>query len=183
MGMSTHAGKAPDAANRSSPRFFDAVLQPNCSLTPRGFRIFMVGLCALSTIVGLWFFSVGAWPVVGFLGLDVLVIWWALKSSYRAMAVYERVRLDEDALEIERVRGDQRIGHWRFEPTWLNVSMDDPPEHESRLTLSSHGKSLVIGAFLTPQERLEVATALKSALARWRDRHLPVEQPAPAWVQ
>ena len=44
--------------------------------------------------------------------------------------------------------------------------MDDPPEHESQLTLASHGRRLVVGAFLTPEERLELARALGAALAR-----------------
>ena len=51
--------------------------------------------------------------------------------------------------------------------------MDDPPQHDSRLTLSSHGRTVAIGTFLSPEERLEVAHALGRAIERWRS---PVEQ-------
>jgi uncharacterized membrane protein len=46
--------------------------------------------------------------------------------------------------------------------------MDDPPRRDSLLTLVSHGRRLVIGLFLTPQERLELAHALQRALHRYR---------------
>jgi len=41
-------------------------------------------------------------------------------------------------------------------------------EHESRLVLSSHGQSLVVGAFLSPDERGEMADALEDALCQLR---------------
>ena len=69
-----------------------------------------------------------------------------------------------------RVSPGGEVGRWEFEPTWLQVSIDNPPRHDSQLRLSSHGRSLVIGAFLTPAERVEVAEALRDAIAEWRNR-------------
>ena len=48
------------------------------------------------------------------------------------------------------------------------MTIDEPPEHDSPLLLSSHGRSLAIGRFLTVEERAELARALREALARWR---------------
>ena len=60
------------------------------------------------------------------------------------------------------------LADWRFEPYWVRVHMDDPPRRDSLLTLASHGRRLAIGLFLTPEERLDVARALQSALRRYR---------------
>ncbi len=92
------------------------------------------------------------------------------------------MRLCERALTVERILADGRRQSWRFEPYWLRVAMDDPPRPESELTLSSHGRSLAIGAFLTPAERLGLARALEAAL-RIRRRALEPGEPGPLGAQ
>ena len=146
--MSEHTQKSTG----SGAVFFDATLHPNRSLGPTGFRIlmFVVGVSVL--IVGILFIVAGAWPV------------------FRSGRAYERVRLTERQLEVMRFSPRGEVGRWEFEPTWLQISMDDPPRHDSQLKLSSHGRSLVIGAFLTTTERVEVADALRDAVIKWRNR-------------
>ena len=145
---------------------FAATLEPHRSLSPRGFVILMSAIAGVAFGAGLAFALVGAWPVFGFFGLDVLLIYVAFKASYRSGRMHETLRLTENALTVERVGPGRRHRSWRFQPYWLRVEMDDPPEHESQLTLASHGRRLVVGAFLTPEERLELAKALGAALAR-----------------
>ena len=104
----------------------------------------------------------------GFFGLDVLAVYVAFRLSYRSGRLRETVQLTEKELLVTRVLPSGRLRRWTFAPNWLQVRMDDPPRHQSQLMLSSHGRRLAIGAFLTPAERLEVAKALRDALARWR---------------
>ncbi len=156
------------------PVVFDVVLTPHRSLSPRGFVILMSAVCAVSFGAGLVFFLVGAWPVVGFFGLDVLLIYLAFRLSYRSGRRYETVSLTRAALTVSRVDPGGRRRSWRFQPTWLQVVMDDPPDHHSPLMLRSHGKSLSIGAFLTPEERFDLARALRQALAELRCAPRPV---------
>ncbi len=148
--------------------FFDAVLTPHRSLSPGGFWLLMALISGVSFVSGMYFVLRGAWPVTGYFGLDVLLIYLAFKASYRSARLHETVRLTEDALVVERVSPSGRRARWTFQPYWLRVEMDDPPEHASQLTLTSHGRSLVIGAFLSPAERSELAAALRNALARSR---------------
>jgi uncharacterized membrane protein len=152
------------------PVFFDATLHPNRSLSPSGFRILMViaGISVLA--IGILFVVAGAWPVFGFSGAEFLLLYIAFRLNYRSGRAYERVRLTDRQLEVMRVSPGGEVGRWEFEPTWLQISMDNPPRHDSQLRLSSHGRSLVIGAFLTPAERVEVADALRDAIADWRNR-------------
>ena len=145
---------------------FAATLEPHRSLSPRGFVILMTAIAGVAFGAGLAFALVGAWPVLGFFGLDVLLIYVAFKASYRSGRMHETLLLTENALTVERVGPGRRHRSWRFQPYWLRVEMDDPPEHESQLTLASHGRRLVVGAFLTPEERLELAQALGAALTQ-----------------
>ena len=147
----------------------DVRLTPHRSLSARGFVILMTAVCLVSFTAGLAFFLAGAWPVVGFLGIDVLLIYLAFQINYRRGQMYESLQLTEDSLVVRRVSHYGTIQTWRFQPFWLQILIDDPPDHDSPLILRSHGKTLRIGSFLTPAERVEVARALRDALVRWRD--------------
>jgi uncharacterized membrane protein len=150
-------------AYRAEARF-DAILHPHASLSPRGFLLFMGALATVSFIAGVSFMLAGAWPVFGFLGLDVLIVYFAFKANYRQARRYERVLLTEDTLTVERVSPAGERRSWKFQPYWLAVVLDDARGPDSRLMLRSHGKSLEIGRFLTPGERREVAEALRKEL-------------------
>jgi uncharacterized membrane protein len=156
---------------RSEP-FFDAILTPHRSLSPLGFWLLMAAVSAVSFTAGLAFYLQGAWPIMGFFGLDVLLVYLAFRANYRAARLYETVRLTDTELVVRRVDPKGRERLWRFEPYWLRVKIDDPPRHESPLVLTSHGRQLVIGSFLTPEERADFAHALTAALGRWRDSAL-----------
>ena len=147
---------------------FDAILQPNTSLEPKGFMLLMVAIASVSFVVGMVFMVAGAWPVVGFLGLDVALIYLAFKANYRWARMYETVRLTSDSLLVERISPSGKVQRWSFQPYWLKVQIDSPVKHDSQLVLSSHGKRLKIGSFLTPDERVELAHALRDALDKLR---------------
>jgi uncharacterized membrane protein len=144
--------------------FFDALLVPHRSLSPRGFLLVMLLLGGVSFIAGVAFVLAGAWPVFGFFGLDVLLVYIAFRANYRAGRYYERVALTFAGLTVERVDIYGTRTEFRFEPTWLRVEMAEPPEHDSPLTLASHGRRLAIAGFLTPEERVKLAVDLRQAL-------------------
>ncbi len=144
---------------------FDAVLAPHRSLSPRGFVVLMCGICVVSFTAGLFFFLVGAWPVVGFMGLDVLLIYLAFRINYRRGRMYETLRLTPRRLAVRRVDSWGEARQWSFQPAWLQVLMDEPPGDHSRLILRSHGRSLAIGGFLTLEERVDLARTLRAAIA------------------
>ena len=152
--------------NPEAEPVFCATLEPHRSLSPKGFVVLMGAIAAVAFGAGLAFALVGAWPVFGFFGLDVALIYVAFKASYRSGRMRETLRLTDNALTVERVGPGLRSQSWRFQPYWLRVEMDDPPRHESQLVLTSHGRRLAIGGFLAPEERVELAHALRDALER-----------------
>ena len=169
--MSETLSVVPDNLGESPAEktyLFDAILQPNTSLEPKGFMLLMVAIASVSFVAGMVFMLAGAWPVVGFLGLDVALIYLAFKANYRWAQMYETVRLTSDFLLVERISPSGKVQRWSFQPYWLKVQIDTPVKHDSQLVLSSHGKRLKIGAFLTADERLELAHALQDTLAKLR---------------
>lgn len=119
--------------------------------------------------VGTTFWILGAWPVMGFCGLELVLLYAAFQVNFHSGRAYERLLLNDDGLEVSRMRPDGAVSRvWRLQPAWLHIDIDDPPEHDSQLTLSSHGRRMVVGSFLTPDERLEVAEALRDAVQQWR---------------
>ena len=144
---------------------FDAVIHPYRSLSAQGFRILFVVVVALNLIGAVVTLSIGAWPVAGFLGLDVLAVYVAFRVSYAQMRAFERVAIDHDTLVVERVdrKGARRA--WRFPAYWVSVWYEGDEERgTSTVTLRSHGRVLEIGAFLSPFERKDFADALRTAL-------------------
>ena len=152
------------SARPSRMVFFDAILHPHRSLSSFGFKLLMTGIAISMVGVASVFTFLGAWPVIGFCGAEFFLIYVMFRLNYKAARGYERVRLCNSSFEVRKVdpRGSENTYH--FEPTWLQVNIDNPPEHHSQLTVASHGKRLTIGGFLTPPERLEVANALRKAL-------------------
>ena len=144
-----------------------AILAPNRSLSPRGFFILMAIISSISFITGIVFISIGAWPVVGFFGLDVLLIYWAFKLNYRSGGLREIIELDDETLKITRISPSGHAKTWQFNRYWVRVQHAVDPEEEydnQPLILTSHGRVLEIAGFLSPGEKIEFSEFLRKAL-------------------
>ena len=156
--------------------FFERVLTPQRSLPSRNFHLVMGLLGLISFAAGVGFVAVGAWPVIGFFGLDVALVYLAFRLNYRTARQSETIRLADDVFSVERisVRGERR--DWRFQPFWVRVILEERPDSSNRLLVASHGRSLVIGEFVAPTARRELAATLRDALTRWRNSLNPARR-------
>ncbi len=151
--------------NREPP-IFSAVLTPHRSLTPTGFLIVMALLGGISFVTGMVFLLLGAWPVLGFLGLDVLLVYWAFRLNYRAAKASEEIVVTPSELTVRRVSHRGRVREWTLNPVWVRLQRDVHEEFGlQRLFLESQGRRLSIAGFLPPQEKESFALALSGALA------------------
>ena len=163
------AGRARELAPEPGDgAHFDAVLAPNRSLPAGGFRAVMAVVIGANAVFGVYFYSLGAWPVLGFCGLDVFLVWLAFKLSYRQGRLRERVVVEPGAMRVSRVLPSGHESRWLLEPAWTRVSIDRPVAHESQVRVTSKGRTLVLGSFLSPEERGDFADALGAALASVR---------------
>lgn len=148
--------------SQTDPRF-EALIHPYRSLGRAGFRVLLSVVIAANLIfagVMLW---LGAWPVLAFLGLDVLAVVVAFRLSYAQAAAFERITIGDGDLVVERVDRKGRRREWRFASYWVSVLFDGD-EEAGTVTLRSHGRSLEVGAYLVPFERKSFAETLKKAL-------------------
>jgi uncharacterized membrane protein len=153
-----------DAPTDRSPEaiHFATSLSPHRSLSPEGFKWLMRGVIAANLVVGLPLFLLGAWPVFGFMGLDILLLWFLFKRSYLDARRSETLVLTDRELIVDRVAPDGEREESRLDAYWLRV------EAGERLVLTSRGNRVVVGRFLSPDERDHVAEQLKAALVRMR---------------
>jgi len=162
------------AVGRERPAF-SATLIAQRSLGVRGLASVALCLAGAGAAVAGLFALLGAWPVVGFVGLEVgLAI--ALFLGHHAIArVVEEVVLEGGVLRVRRRRGFGAEQAWDFPPGWLRVTVEPPgPCGAGGVVLTSHGRRLVVGSGLTAAERESFARALGEALLRWRSPGLPV---------
>ncbi len=154
--------------DETPPVRFDAVLQPHTSLGPRGFRLLMAVVGVIGFTAGVAFLMAGAWPVFGFVGLDVVLVYVAFKINYRDARRYETIKLTDNKLVVERVGHTGRRQKWSFQTYWLKIDLEEPTTPQSALMLRSHGKVLEIGSFLAPHEKHDLATTLRRELDKLR---------------
>lgn len=148
--------------------YLDAILHPHRSLPPKGFLAVMLGVGAVSFCAGFAFLLMGAWPVFGFFGLDVALIYWAFRMNYRAGRMIEHVRLTDQVLDIRRVHPSGKVESWQLEPTWAQARMVTTARGRT-LRLRSRERWVELGRFMTEDERESFATAFAAAQHRRRD--------------
>ncbi len=117
------------------------------------------------------FVSLGAWPVFGFFGLDVLLVYFAFRANYRSARAYEEVTVTASELTVRKVSHRGGVRQWTLNPLWVRLERIVHEEFGiERLSLVSHGRRLVIAGFLNPDEKASFARALSGALGEARRR-------------
>jgi uncharacterized membrane protein len=148
---------------------FRAILHPHRSLTRSGFLILMGFIGFVSAATGIAFYMMGAWPVLGFYGLDVLAIYIAFKVNDRAGKAYELVELSPDLLKVTQVHQSGRSRSFDFNPYWVKVLLNEWPDGSADLKLALHGNEFEIARFLNTDEKKDFAAALRNALMSARN--------------
>src|SRR6201991_4887158 len=131
------------------PELFSALLTPHRSLNRTGFLVLMGFICAFSFAAGVAFLLMGAWPVFGFFGLDVLVIYWAFKVNFRTAQAREEISVTPSGLRVRRVSHRGHVAEWVLNPLWVRLDQQVHAEFGiERLYLVSRGRRVSIGNFL-----------------------------------
>ncbi|MEW5704039.1 MAG: DUF2244 domain-containing protein [Pseudomonadota bacterium] len=160
-------------AAEPTPVLFYAEMRPYRSLSQTGFWVLMLAIGGVSFVAGTLFLLAGAWPIFGFFGLDVLLVYIFFRLNYRGGRAFETLTLTERELLLRKVNPKGIVWSYRFEPYWLRVEMENPPRPGSQLTLTTHGETVEIGAFLTAAEKLDLAQAIRDALRARHERSAP----------
>lgn len=146
---------------------FDATITPHRSLGPHGFRIVMTLVCLASVVSSIPFVVLGAWPVAGFFGIDVLALFIAFKLNFSAARGFERIIVTPLEIFLRKVTHHGEESIWRSNPVWTKLERQEDEDYGVlRLDLVSRGSRVVVAGALSPGERKGFADALGTALAK-----------------
>jgi uncharacterized membrane protein len=147
------------------PELFSALLTPHHSLNHTGFVVLMVFLSVVSFGAGFAFLLMGAWPVFGFFGLDVLAVYWAFRINFRDARATERISVTPSELRVRRVSHRGHVVEWVLNPLWVQLDQKSHAEFGiEELYLVSKGRRVSVARFLGPDEKASFAKALTAAL-------------------
>ncbi|PZO51993.1 MAG: DUF2244 domain-containing protein [Alphaproteobacteria bacterium] len=141
--------------------YMDAVLRPHRSLSAKAFQAMFVAVIAINAVVAVFFWVQGAFPVAGFLGLDVLALYIAFRMNYRAARAEERVRVAAGKVHVASIDASGAERHWVLNPVWARVAREG-----TGVLIRARKMQIRLGAFLSPDECASFAQALDAALHR-----------------
>ena len=151
--------RSPGPPLADGPLFFDAVLRPYRSWSAKAFKYMLFAVIGANAAVAAFFVAQGAFPVAGFLGLDVLAIWLAFRWNYQAGQIAEFVRVSAGAVHVAAVDKDGAATYWVLNPIWARVMRDG-----RGVLIRGGAGQMRVGAFLSPKECESFAAALDVAL-------------------
>lgn len=138
----------------------------------------MLSMAAMSFVTGLGFLAIGAWPVVGFFGLDVLLIYLAFKVNFKSgERERETIRVTADDIAISRTCYRGQTGWWHVSPTFARIQVEQFNDYEATVRLTAGGTSVPLATCLSPLERLAFASAFQLALDSARNERYPSDLP------
>lgn len=141
------------------------VLKPNRSMTVVQARILVTVVALAMGSIGLFFVSLGAWPVLPFSGAEWLALAYCLRLGLRQSAKREVISVTEGFVRIESGQHRPERTH-EFQRAWVSLHRvrSKVPGHPSKLYFRLHGKSVEIGGFLVESEREMLALELQKVL-------------------
>ena len=162
----------PDTASEGTAKLLDepvvyaVTLAPHRSLTSRGFLLVMLAIGGISLVTGVVFLAMGAWPIFGFFGLDVLLVYIAFRANFRAARAREHILVTPSVVEVRREPVGGRPSTTRLNPFWTRLWREDDEDHGTLdVALVSGRRTVPVGRFLGPEQKAALATDLSRALA------------------
>ena len=164
---------SPPPMDEDANLFLDAEIRPNRSLPNVGFYALMGAVMVISFTAGIAFMMIGAWPILGFFGLDVILVWLAFRLSYRDGRRREHIKINTEEIRVSRISAFGHHTEFRLPLGWTRMELVKLSANELQARLIHRGKTLIIGAMLSPAEREDLAEAVKTALQKAQTAPLP----------
>ncbi|MDR3407486.1 MAG: DUF2244 domain-containing protein [Methylovirgula sp.] len=164
--IESRGGQVPDPAQQ---HIYAVRLRPYRSLSQRNFRVLLCIFSAISFMTTIPFVILGAWPVAGFMGIDVAIFYFAFRANFRAARAYEDVDVTPIALSLAKVSAEGARAEWQFNPSWVYLHKETHEEYGvQKVALVSRGRRVEVGSFLGPDDKALFAQDLSRALAEAR---------------
>ena len=161
------SGRAPYLQAMTSetvPTLFEAVITPHRSLGRRGMRWLIGALVLLSGAVSTGLWLAGAWPVLGFTGLEIALAIGLLLRHAAIKGDSEVLLLSDAGLRIVRMRRGKR-SEMAVPVGWLRASLEERPGRAPALMLRSRCFAVEVATSLGEEEKRDLSVSLRAAWA------------------
>ena len=150
-------------------------LEPSKSLRPGGANLILVILGGFGLVISGSFMVFGAWPVFGFMALDVLLIYIGFQAQYRRSNRGQEITISNDKIEIKYFKGGVCVKTILLNKYWAKLEQFNCFNRRSKLMFSSHGKFSEIGEFLSLKEKQKLVADLKPLLGNGHCNATPAD--------
>jgi uncharacterized membrane protein len=143
---------------------FSLTLKRNCSMSPAGLLIVFAALSIAALAIGIGFAILGAWLILPFAGVEVLLLGAAFALYSRRAADCERIELARDRLTVE-VTQSGRTARYERAAAAARVIVEKDDGYGARVWLHSGAREPVeIGRYLDAHARATLAAELAKKL-------------------
>jgi uncharacterized membrane protein len=149
--------------------FLDMTILPYRSLSKKGFKILMLIVSFIFFTIGVFFLCIGAWPVFGFLGLDVLLLYYAFKINYKSGEIYETIKILRNNFLVTRNFPSGKKQSWALNLYWAKVEILNTGRHKHSLIVKSKEKIVLLGSFLNYKDKKKLFGLIEDALQRSKE--------------
>lgn len=149
---------------------FKAMIHPHRSMGAEARRLVITLVAIAGIISSIPFMVIGAWPVAGYFGLDVLLLFIAFRVNQKRAADREEVIVTPLELSLRRITHKGQAAEWRFNPAWVRIERgrEDEEYGLQALSIVSGGTRVSVARDLSPRERADFARAFEAGLAQAR---------------
>lgn len=156
--------------------YLDAVLEPPRSLSPAGLSRVMLALGAFAFVFSMGFLLVGAYPVVGFMGAEVILLWYLLRRFVRRAGPRTHIRITAENIEVCHISSRGReVSREQLPSYFARVVHDVSVKGAHALRIVSGRRSFAIGEHLSDDERSTLAARIRCALQDARSERFHTE--------
>ena len=144
--------------------YLDLTILPYRSLSKKDFRNLMFCVAFIFFSIGGYFWYLGAWPVFGFIGLDVALLYYAFKINYKSGEIFETLKIEKETFLITRNFPSGKQQSWNLEPYWASVELNSQKRNEENLILKSKDKVVLVGSFLNYNDKRKLFDRIQEAI-------------------
>ena len=143
---------------------FEAAIAPHRSLSRRGTKIVIGFFCTMSVVTGVRFWLIGAWPVAGFIGIELGLAAFLLWLHQRSGRQMEWLLLSSNQMRVVRRDPDGKRRQTQLPTGWLRVELEERPGRVPGLLLCAPGRRVEVARALGDEAKRDLAQALADAV-------------------
>lgn len=142
------------------------IAKPNVSASAESVCRLLLSLGVLTGFIAVAFLHIGAWMVLPFAGLELVLVVLAFVMVLRHSDDYEKITFAEDHVDIEQsVLG--KIKHVRFQRYWTRISLREDENGKKSLWIGSRNQEVEFGRdTMSNAQREELVSHLKRTLLK-----------------